>query len=595
MNITGYTIENQIGQGGMAIVYRAIQNSLRRPVALKVMNPLLANSSEFSERFLNEGRLLASLQHNHIMTIYDIGICDGLHYISMELVDGGDLKQRIASGIAPQTALDYVMAIGSCLQSAHTASIVHRDVKPVNILFRRDGTLLLTDFGIAKQLVNPERLTATGNLMGTPYYLSPEQALGSPLDGRADIYSLGVVFYEMLVRKKPFEGRSEFDIVLKQVEEPLPRLPQNLAHFQPLLDKMTAKQPDERFSDAASLLHAAQHLRETGRWDGGNIILPVSDIASEPQAINPVRRQEGDEGDAPASAQTVVNQAPASMEEQTVHLDKQRQTPDASSHTTPKRRKIGKLVTTVGVLGAATVIGVLAFTFVIVTIALPGPGEQQRSTPSPDSQQMASDQQAAPDNQVELARQAAWARRAEVARQAALEKQAELARQAEVKKQAELQRQSEVARQAALEKQAALERQAELDRQAEAEKQRALARQSEIDALLASAADALSDYRLTVPEHHSAYHYYQKVLALDPQNRQAKSGFAHIADRYYWLAKKNFDDGKDKTARRYVDTGLQVKPDHPNLLALRNKLDRQAGTVGGSVDNLFRRVKGIFK
>jgi hypothetical protein len=122
-----------------------------------------------------------------------------------------------------------------------------------------------------------------------------------------------------------------------------------------------------------------------------------------------------------------------------------------------------------------------------------------------------------------------------------------------------------------------------------------LAKQREIDALLASAADALSDYRLTVPEHHSAYYYYQKVLALDPHNRQARSGFAHIADRYYWLAKKNFDDGKDKFARQYVDTGLQVKPDHPELLALRHKLDRQEGTVGGSVDNLFRRVKGIFK
>jgi serine/threonine-protein kinase PpkA len=442
MNITGYTIENQ--------------NSLRRPVALKVMNPLLATSAEFSERFLNEGRLLAALQHNHIMTIYDIGICDGLHYISMELVDGGDLKQRISSGIAPQTALDYVIAIGSCLQAAHEANIVHRDVKPVNILFRRNGTLLLTDFGIAKQLVNPEHLTTTGNLMGTPYYLSPEQALGNPIDGRADIYSLGVVLYEMLVRQKPFEGRSEFDIVLKQVEEPLPRLPQNLAHFQSLLDKMTAKQPDERFSDAASLLHAAQHLRDSGRWDGGNIISPVSKIAAEPGAINSVHPQEADDGDAPVSAQTVVNQTPDGMAAQTVRLDKQRQAPDASSQTTPKRRKIGKLAATVGVLGVVTVVGVLAFAFVIITIALPGPDEHKQSTPSRDSQQEASDHQATSNSEAELAKQA------ELEKQAALEKQAELARQAELEKQAELQRQTELARQAALEKQAELHIQTEL-------------------------------------------------------------------------------------------------------------------------------------
>ena len=119
MQIPGYNIESQIGKGGMAVVYRAIQESLGRPVALKVMNPLLADSPEFTERFLNEGRLLASLRHSHIMTIYDIGVSDGLHYISMEYVDGGDLRQRIGHGMPLQTALDYVITLGSCLKAAH--------------------------------------------------------------------------------------------------------------------------------------------------------------------------------------------------------------------------------------------------------------------------------------------------------------------------------------------------------------------------------------------------------------------------------------------------------------------------------------------
>jgi serine/threonine-protein kinase PpkA len=185
----------------------------------------------------------------------------------MEYVDGGDLRQRIQQGIPPQTALDYVIALGSCLEAAHAAHIVHRDIKPANILFRRDGTLLLTDFGIAKQLENPKELTATGSIIGSPYYLSPEQALGHPIDGRADIYSLGIVLYEMLVAKKPFEGDSQVEIIMKHINGALPRLPQELSHFQALCDRMTARQPQDRFHNAASMLQAAQHLRDHGWWN----------------------------------------------------------------------------------------------------------------------------------------------------------------------------------------------------------------------------------------------------------------------------------------------------------------------------------------
>src|SRR5215468_4764082 len=267
MKIPGYTIERQIGQGGMAMVYYAIQESLGRPVALKVMNPLFADSAAFSQRFLNEGRMLAAVRHSHIVTIYDIGISDtGLHYISMEYVDGGDLKQRIRHGLPPETALEYVITLSSCLTTAHAVQIVHRDIKPVNILFRHDGTLLLTDFGVAKQLTTIEELTATGNMVGSPHYLSPEQALGRPVDGRSDIYSLGIVLYEMLVGVRPFEGSSAIDVVLKHIHSPRPRLPHGLEHFEPLLEKMTAKNPDDRFRDAASLGQAAQQLRDIGMW-----------------------------------------------------------------------------------------------------------------------------------------------------------------------------------------------------------------------------------------------------------------------------------------------------------------------------------------
>lgn len=267
MKIPGYSIQRQIGQGGMAMVYYAIQESLGRPVALKVMNPLLADRPEFSQRFLNEGRLLAALRHNHIITIYDIGVSEQYHYISMEYVDGGDLKQRLQHGLAPLLALDHVITLGHCLKAAHDLHIVHRDIKPVNILFRRDGTLLLTDFGVAKNLATITELTTTGSMVGSPYYISPEQALGRALDGRADIYSLGIVFYEMLVGQKPFLGDSAIEIAMQHVNNAPPFLPQELSHCQPLLDKMIAKEPQDRFPHALSLLEAAQEVRDSMAQD----------------------------------------------------------------------------------------------------------------------------------------------------------------------------------------------------------------------------------------------------------------------------------------------------------------------------------------
>ena len=261
MNIAGYRIEKRIGQGGMAKVYLAIQESLDRPVALKVLSPAFGESPEFSERFLNEGRILASLRHSNIVTIYDIGVDAGMHYISMEYVEGMDLKTRLREGILPSTALNYIETLASCLQVAHERDIVHRDIKPANVLFRDDGTLLLTDFGIAKKLGETSDLTIAGSMMGTPTYLSPEQAQAKPVDGRSDIYSLGIMLYEMLMGQKPYKGDSDIDTALKHISEPVPALADELRAFQPLVNKMMAKAPADRFSDVAELISAIRAFR----------------------------------------------------------------------------------------------------------------------------------------------------------------------------------------------------------------------------------------------------------------------------------------------------------------------------------------------
>ena len=261
MEIAGYKIQREIGKGGMATVYLGIQESLSRPVVLKVMGTNLETTPEFSKRFLNEGQLLASLSHPNIITIFDIGIAEDFLYISMEYLGGGSLGHRIARGMTPEEALDIVRQIGSALAVAHAKGVVHRDVKPANILYRDDGTPVLTDFGIAKQAGENE-LTSTGTILGSPYYMSPEQAEGRvALDGRSDIYSLGIIFYEMLTGRRPYEGDSAITIVLQHLQAPAPRLPRGLERYQPLLERMLAKKRDQRLRDAATLVSQVKTLQ----------------------------------------------------------------------------------------------------------------------------------------------------------------------------------------------------------------------------------------------------------------------------------------------------------------------------------------------
>jgi serine/threonine-protein kinase PpkA len=259
LDIPGYKINAHVGSGGMAVVFRAMQESLQRQVALKVLKE--TESKEWTERFLNEGRILASLSHRNIITVHDIGIYEGHIYISMEYLEGGDLRLRIESGMTPKEALEILTTIGEALEIAHKKGVIHRDVKPGNILFRQDGTPVLCDYGIAKDFERETDVTVDGTVIGTPDYLAPEQARIENIDGRTDIYALGIIFYEMLTGKKPYEAGSPVEIVFKHLNEPIPELPEEFAAYQPLLEKMTAKEPEDRFEDAADFLSAVTELR----------------------------------------------------------------------------------------------------------------------------------------------------------------------------------------------------------------------------------------------------------------------------------------------------------------------------------------------
>ena len=295
MEIPGYKIQHRVGQGGMATVYLATQESLNRSVVLKILdvNGPLA-SETLIERFLSEGRIVATLNHPCIITIYDIGIANDSLYISMEYIEGGDLKTRMELPITPDDALDFIAKIGSGLDAAHKMGVVHRDIKPGNIMFRDPDTPLITDFGIAKQTDAIDNdLTATGLFLGSPNYVSPEQADGIEIDGRADIYSLGCMFYEMLSGKKPYAAATVFDVIIQHKQAPVPVFEEGLEEFQPLLNKMMAKNREQRFEDAATMVESINKLQRKRKssptiidFDTSGVIPPDRTEQKSTQILN---------------------------------------------------------------------------------------------------------------------------------------------------------------------------------------------------------------------------------------------------------------------------------------------------------------------
>jgi len=259
VEIPGYTIVRKLGEGHMATVYLATQGRLNRHVALKILNPALATNDRFTERFIHEGRVIDLLRHPQIVPLFEFNFYEGYYYFSMEFLPGGTLAQYIQQGLIPERALAITRLIAEALAYAHQRGVIHRDLKPQNILFRQDHTPVLTDFGIAKVMDASSTLTIKQAMMGSPRYISPEQAAGKPLDARSDIYSLGAIFYEMLTQHHPYPASDVVDLLTMQ--DTLPELPNDLAQFQPVLNKMLAKKPNDRFDSADHLIQALEQIQ----------------------------------------------------------------------------------------------------------------------------------------------------------------------------------------------------------------------------------------------------------------------------------------------------------------------------------------------
>ncbi len=253
--VPGYEVVSTLSEGAVASVYLARDRASGRMAVLKVLRQVPDSGGETHfDRFLQEYELIARVDHPNVVKIFDLGIADDHAYIVMEHCSRGSLKRRIASGMGGEEALALMRVIAGALGALHAAGICHRDLKPTNVMFRGDDSLVLIDFGLAKQAQFRAGITGTGAIFGTPYYMSPEQGEGNAVDQRSDIYSLGIVFYEMLTGRKPYDGQTAMAVIMQHRDAPRPQLPAALAGFQSGLDRMLAKKPAERFQSVGELL-----------------------------------------------------------------------------------------------------------------------------------------------------------------------------------------------------------------------------------------------------------------------------------------------------------------------------------------------------
>jgi serine/threonine protein kinase len=258
LRLRGYRLTRKVGSGGMTDVYLAERDEDGLPVVLKVLEASGRSASEHLSRFIQEYTLLSRIRHPNVVRIYDQGFTDDHAYIAMEYFPRGDLRSELRAGMRRERIMEVVGQVAQALSAIHALGVIHRDLKPENIMRRDDATVVLADFGIAKSLLASEQLAFTqtrhGDVVGTPYYLSPEQASGQAITPASDLYSLGVMLFEMLAGDRPYKAEALNELLAHHIHSPTPALPTEHAALQPIVDSLMAKQPQDRYPSADALL-----------------------------------------------------------------------------------------------------------------------------------------------------------------------------------------------------------------------------------------------------------------------------------------------------------------------------------------------------
>jgi tRNA A-37 threonylcarbamoyl transferase component Bud32/CheY-like chemotaxis protein len=255
IRVPGYAIVKEIATSNFSSVYLARSTRLRRNVVLKVMRRGTSpREIDDADRFQREYEIISSIAHRAIAEIYDFGALPEYQYLALEYIPCGDLKDRLRNPMSLDESLYYLRSIAEALRVIHVFGILHRDLKPANVMLREDNSPVLIDFGLARRSMDEAGTTSAGQVLGSPYYISPEQAQGQRVDARTDIYSLGVMFYEMLTGQRPYAGKSALDIMEQHANAPVPHLPDNVALQQALVDRLMAKRLSERYASSDELL-----------------------------------------------------------------------------------------------------------------------------------------------------------------------------------------------------------------------------------------------------------------------------------------------------------------------------------------------------
>ncbi len=604
-DIPGYKILSELGRGGIATVYLAVQESLDRQVALKVMSPLLAMEPDYAERFIREGRTVAQLSHSNIITVYDIGLQKHQLFIAMEYISGGNMRAIMPEHQDdPEWALSIAGQIALALGYAHTVGIVHRDVKPENILFRENGSAVLTDFGIAKTITSNTNLTRAGTIIGTPKYMSPEQTDGLGNDPRTDIYSLGIILYEMLTGNVPYDSENSMAVLYAHVHAPIPELPEKLSDLQPLLNNLLAKKAEDRSDDCDELAEIIRitrrerhyALKDPSRMQDATL---TSEIQQNTKSKNKPK---------------AVNKNHANKISQFFNSLQEKFFP-AEGKQDKNRKNIKYLA--IALLGAIALISLVSIfsndSEELNTAAEINLRKDNGSTVAKETeyeQDNNSQQRAALLSSPEISNSSKESPVVSSGFENGNPVSAELddrksASSNEATDSTDTITGKEDQTQRLVSRFLADESHDELVTQHQAvapvskeEKKKPVVlsnKQKKISQLLISARNAVKERHITRPANSNAVAYYKQVLELSPRNKRALRGLDVSGDIIHEEAKGKYQAGKKDLALNQIDKALKLIPGHKNLLALKLSIEASfnPNSSFATAEKLYHGVDGI--